>query len=68
MKKTMIALAAVAAAGAASAQVTLGGEFAWGYGNYNTAGVDSSGGGIDTSQVSFTQMKIWAVECPSRPR
>lgn len=54
MKKTMIALAAVAAAGAASAQVTLGGEFAWGYGNYNTAGVDSSGGGIDTSQVSFT--------------
>ena len=54
MKKTMIALAAVAAVGAASAQVTLGGEFAWGYGNYNTAGVDSSGGGIDTSQVAFS--------------
>jgi hypothetical protein len=54
MKKTMIALAAVAAMGSASAQVTLGGEFAWGYGNYNTAGVDASGGGIDTSQVAFT--------------
>jgi len=54
MKKTMIALAAVAAVGSASAQVTLGGEFAWGYGNYNTAGVDASGGGIDTSQVAFT--------------
>ena len=54
MKKTMIALAAVAAAGAASAQVTLSGEFAWGYGNYSTAGVDASGGGIDTSQVAFT--------------
>lgn len=53
MKKTMIALAAVAAAGAASAQVTLSGEFAWGYGNYSTAGSDTSGGGIDTSQVVF---------------
>ena len=54
MKKTLIALAAVAATSASFAQVTLSGEFAWGYANYNTAGVDASGGGIDTSQVAFS--------------
>jgi len=55
MKKTMIALAAaVAAMGTASAQVTLGGEFAWGYLASSTNGADKSGGGIDTSQVAFS--------------
>ena len=52
MKKTMIALAAVAAVGAASAQVTLGGEFAYGYlSSTNAAGVTTSGGGRDTAQL-----------------
>jgi len=54
MKKTMIALATIAAVGSASAQVTLGGEFAWGYGNFGTAGADASGGGIDTSLLTIT--------------
>jgi hypothetical protein len=54
MKKTMIALAAVAAMGSASAQVALTGEFAWGYLASSTNGVETSGGGIDTSQLAFT--------------
>jgi len=40
--------------GTASAQVTLGGEFAWGYLASSTNGVETSGGGIDTSQVAFS--------------
>ncbi len=54
MKKTMIALATIAAVGSASAQVALTGTFGWGYTAYSTNGVETSGGGIDTSSVSFT--------------
>jgi len=54
MKKTMIALATIAAVGSASAQVTLGGEFAWGFLAQSKNGVETSGGGIDTSQVAFS--------------
>jgi len=55
MKKTMIALAAVAAVGAASAQVTLGGEFAYGYlSSTDAAGVTTSGGGRDTAQLAIS--------------
>lgn len=53
MKKTLIALAAVAATSASLAQVTLSGEFAWGYLASSTNGVETSGGGIDTSQVAL---------------
>ena len=54
MKKTMIALATIAAVGTASAQVALTGTFGWGYSAYSINGADKSGGGIDTSSVSFT--------------
>ena len=53
MKKTLIALAALSVAGLASAQVALTGEFAWGYLASSTNGVETSGGGIDTSQVAL---------------
>jgi hypothetical protein len=54
MKKTMIALAAVAAVGAASAQVSITGEAAWGfYSSTDTAGATASGFGIDTAQLKF---------------
>jgi len=61
MKKTLIALAAVAATSASFAQVTLSGEFAWGYVSSNsgatnadgTVGKKTSGGGIDTAQLVF---------------
>jgi len=54
MKKTMIALAAVAAVGAASAQVSITGEAAWGfYSGTSAAGVTASGLGIDTAQLKF---------------
>jgi len=52
MKKTMIALATIAAVGAASAQVTLGGEFAFGYlSSTDSASVTTSGFGRDTAQL-----------------
>jgi len=54
MKKTMIALATIAAMGSASAQVTLGGEFAWGWVAQSKNGTETSGGGMDTSQVAFS--------------
>jgi len=54
MKKTMIALAAVAAVGAASAQVSITGEAAWGFASStNAAGAAVSGFGIDTAQLKF---------------
>lgn len=40
--------------GSASAQVTLGGEFAWGWVAQSKNGVETSGGGMDTSQVAFS--------------
>ena len=55
MKKTMIALAAIAAVGAASAQVSITGEAAWGfYSGTSAAGVTASGFGIDTAQLKFS--------------
>ena len=54
MKKTMIALAAIAAVGAASAQVSITGTAAWGfYSGTDTAGATASGLGIDTAQLKF---------------
>jgi len=54
MKKTLIALAAVAAASASYAQVSLSGEFAYGYlATTNGAGASSSGGGLDTALLTF---------------
>ena len=54
MKKTMIALAAVAAVGAASAQVSITGEAAWGFhASTSGAGVSASGFGIDTALLTF---------------
>ena len=54
MKKTMIALAAIAAVGAASAQVSITGEAAWGfYSGTDSAGATASGFGIDTAQLKF---------------
>jgi hypothetical protein len=49
MKKTLIALAAVAVAGAASAQVTMSGSVAYGYKVTDTA----SGFGVDTAALNF---------------
>lgn len=54
MKKTLIALAAIAAVGAASAQVSITGEAAWGFlSKTDTAGASTSGFGIDTAQLKF---------------
>lgn len=57
MKKTLIALAVLAATGAAMAQVTVTGKLAMGYKATkagNNAGTESSGLGVDTSEVYFT--------------
>lgn len=57
MKKTLVALAVLAASGASFAQVTITGAFAYGYQmKSNVGGVsgkDSSGLGIDTSYLQF---------------
>lgn len=54
MKKTLVALAVLAASGASFAQVTLSGEFAYGYlATANGAGVTQSGGGLDTALLVF---------------
>jgi hypothetical protein len=54
MKKTLVALAVLAASGASFAQVTLTGEFAYGYlATTNGAGATASGGGIDTGLLTF---------------
>jgi predicted porin len=56
MKKTLIALAAVAATSAAFAQssVNLTGEFAYGFQQTTTAGVKSKGFGMDTAAVKVS--------------
>lgn len=57
MKKTLIALAVLAASSAAMAQVTVTGLLAMGYKATkagNNAGTESSGLGVDTSVVYFT--------------
>lgn len=54
MKKTLVALAVLAASGASFAQVTMTGEFTWGYkATSNGAGTDSSGFGVDYSNINF---------------
>jgi len=54
MKKTLVALAAVAAAGGAFAQSVLTGEIAYGYlSSTSGAGATTSGGGMDTSMLKF---------------
>ena len=54
MKKTLVALAAVAAAGGAFAQATMTGALAYGYAQKTTsAGATSGGMGLDTSDLYF---------------
>jgi predicted porin len=56
MKKTLVALAVLAASGASFAQVTLTGEATWGYSARTTGGAtatDASGFGVDTSELYF---------------
>jgi len=54
MKKTLVALAVLAASGASFAQVSLTGEFAYGYlATTSGAGATSSGGGLDTALLVF---------------
>jgi len=54
MKKTLIAMAVLAASGASFAQVSITGEYAYGWNTSNSsAGVEKSGLGVDTSFVKF---------------
>lgn len=55
MKKTLVALAALAATGA-FAQVTITGDLVMGYTSYTKGGataIDTSGFGVDTSKITF---------------
>ena len=55
MKKTLVALAVLAASGASFAQVTLSGEFAYGFlATTDGAGNTASGLGIDTGLLVFS--------------
>jgi hypothetical protein len=55
MKKTLIAMAAVAVAGVASAQVTITGNLAFGFaGDTTSAGASTSGFGTDTANLTFS--------------
>lgn len=54
MKKTLIALAVLAASGASFAQVSITGNLTMGYqASSNGAGHDKSGLGVDTSEINF---------------
>ena len=54
MKKTLIALAVLAASGASFAQVSITGEYAYGWNTSNSStGVEKSGLGVDTTFVKF---------------
>lgn len=54
MKKTLIAMAVLAASGASFAQVSITGEYAYGWNTTVTqVGAESSGLGVDTSFVKF---------------
>ena len=60
MKKTLVAMAVLAASGASFAQVTLTGEATWGYRATTTGGAtatDASGFGVDTSELYFTAVE-----------
>lgn len=52
MKKTLVALAVLAASGASFAQATLTGAYAFGYETQTTAGVKKGGMGTDTAAIS----------------
>ena len=54
MKKTLVALAVLAASGASFAQVTLSGEIAFGYQATSVDGVKKSGFGTDTAAFRMT--------------
>ena len=54
MKKTLIALAAVAVSTGAMAQATISGNFTFGYNASETAGVKASGLGYDTAEIRFS--------------
>lgn len=55
MKKTLIALAVLAASGASFAQVSITGEYATGFvADKSSSGAESSGFGVDTSFVKFS--------------
>ena len=55
MKKTLVALAVLAASGASFAQATVTGTYAAGYRmSHDKTGADASGLGIDSSNVTFT--------------
>jgi hypothetical protein len=53
MKKTLIALAVLAASGASFAQVTISGNLTMGYAQATVANSDTSGLGTDTSEIDF---------------
>jgi len=53
MKKTLIAMAAVAVAGVASAQVTITGKYAFGYQSASVAGVNTTGGLTTDGDIVF---------------
>ena len=55
MKKTLVALAVLAASGASFAQVTMSGDMEWGWaGSHNgTTKSDASGLGVDTAELYF---------------
>jgi predicted porin len=53
MKKTLVALAALAVSGASFAQVTMTGNFEYHFESKDTSGVQSSGFGTDTSELYF---------------
>ncbi len=53
MKKTLIAMAILAASGATFAQVTISGKYGFGFKSSTTAGADASGLGMSDSNVVF---------------
>ncbi len=53
MKKTLVALAVLAASGASFAQVTITGQYGAGYKSSTVGGADSSGLGISDSNIVF---------------
>jgi len=53
MKKTLVALAALAATGASFAQATITGNVTWGYTQSTVNSALASGFGVDTSEVYF---------------
>ncbi|MBT0569644.1 porin [Curvibacter sp. CHRR-16] len=55
MKKTLIAMAVTSLAWAAQAQVTISGQYVYGYKtSHDTSGNDAAGFGVDTSTINFS--------------